>query len=229
MRSRTALVTGAGRGLGEGTARALLEGGYRVIAAGRGDNVDQVARNLSSLGDVSGARVDIGSDASVDELCRTLRDEHIDVLVNCAGVILEEEGGDALSVAADVVARTINVNALGAYRLTQHLLPGMNERGFGRVVNVSSGMGALRDMDSGYPAYRISKAALSAVTIAAAHAARRGVLVNAVCPGWVRTDMGGRSATRSIPEGLASIMWGVTLQNSGPSGGFFRDGKQIDW
>lgn len=229
MGARTALVTGVGRGLGKGTAEALVRAGYRVIAAGRGDNVEAVVRELSSLGDVRAARVDIGSDASVDELSRSLRDERVDVLVNCAGVILEETNGDALSVPPEVVAETINVNSLGAYRMTQKFLPGMNERGFGRVVNVSSGMGALTEMGSGHPAYRISKAALSAVTIAGAHVARRGVLVNAVCPGWVRTDMGGKNATRSIAAGVSSITWAIFVDDLEKNGGFFRDGKRIPW
>jgi NAD(P)-dependent dehydrogenase (short-subunit alcohol dehydrogenase family) len=150
-------------------------------------------------------------------------------LINCAGVIIERAGGSPLETPADQVLGTLDINAVGAYRMTQAFLPGMNARGFGRVVNVSSGMGALRDMGSGTPGYRISKAALSAVTVQMSHAAGKNVKVNAVCPGWVRTDMGGKGATRAIPEGVSSIVWGALLEPSGPTGGFFRDGKPISW
>jgi NAD(P)-dependent dehydrogenase (short-subunit alcohol dehydrogenase family) len=97
------------------------------------------------------------------------------------------------------------------------------------VVNVSSGMGALTDMSSGWPAYRISKTALHAVTRLFHNEAKAGVKVNAVCPGWVRTDMGGATATRSIPEGVAGIVTAATLPDDGPSGVFMRDGEIIDW
>jgi NAD(P)-dependent dehydrogenase (short-subunit alcohol dehydrogenase family) len=105
----------------------------------------------------------------------------------------------------------------------------MNEAGFGRVVNVSSGLGALTDMDGGWAAYRISKTALNGVTRVFAAEAGPNVKINSVCPGWVRTDMGGPDADRSVTEGAAGIVWAATLPEHGPSGGFFRDGKAIDW
>ena len=109
------------------------------------------------------------------------------------------------------------------------LVPKMNAAGYGRVVNVSSGMGGVADMGGGYTAYRASKAALNAITRVFAHEARGDVKVNAVCPGWVRTDMGGPNANRAIDEGIAGIVWAATLPADGPHNGFFRDGVAVDW
>ena len=101
--------------------------------------------------------------------------------------------------------------------------------GHGRLVNVSSGAGALTGMGDGAPAYSVSKAALNALTLMLADALRRdGVLVNAVCPGWVATDMGGPGG-RPVRDGASGIVWAATLPDDGPTGGFFRDGRPIPW
>jgi NAD(P)-dependent dehydrogenase (short-subunit alcohol dehydrogenase family) len=114
--------------------------------------------------------------------------------------------------------------------MCQAFLPLMKKNDYGRVVNVSSGMGQLNDMGGAWPAYRISKTALNALTrIFAAELAGTNVKVNSVCPGWVRTAMGGRSATRSLQEGAAGIVWAATIEDDGPTGGFFRDGERIEW
>ena len=113
---------------------------------------------------------------------------------------------------------------------TMHRAVTLMERGnYGRIVNVSSGMGALNEMGSGWPAYRVSKTALNALTRIADQESSPAIKVNAVCPGWVRTDMGGPSATRSVQKGVEGIIWAATLDDDGPSGGFFRDGMPIEW
>jgi NAD(P)-dependent dehydrogenase (short-subunit alcohol dehydrogenase family) len=128
-----------------------------------------------------------------------------------------------------VVREALETNLLGAWRTAQACLPLLRRSPHGRLVNVSSGAGSLADMGAGTPAYSVSKAALNAMTrILAAELSEDGVLVNSVCPGWVATDMGG-SGGRPVEDGAASVMWAVLLGDDGPTGGFFRDGKPVDW
>jgi NAD(P)-dependent dehydrogenase (short-subunit alcohol dehydrogenase family) len=125
---------------------------------------------------------------------------------------------------------TLQTNLLGPWRVSQAFLPLLKRGDSARIVNVSSGSGSLSSMSGGTPAYGVSKAALNALTIKMADELRgSGILVNAVCPGWVRTDMGGSSATRSVEEGAKSVIWAVTLPDDGPTGGFFRDGNKVEW
>lgn len=236
--ARTAVITGANRGLGLGTARELAERGYHVVLTARSRaRASDAAESLRAEGlDVEPAELDVSSDASVDAFFAWLdeRSLPIDVLVNNAGAIFERQHADrwdvgVLEVPSTVVADAFNTNSLGAYRMMARALPRMNAAGHGRIVNVTSGMGALTDMGGGYPAYRMSKAALNAATRVFAQEARGDVKVNCVCPGWVKTDMGGGGATREIAEGVSGIVWAATLPSDGPNNGFFRDGKPIDW
>jgi NAD(P)-dependent dehydrogenase (short-subunit alcohol dehydrogenase family) len=129
----------------------------------------------------------------------------------------------------DVVHEALETNLFGAWRTAQACLPLLRRSRHGRIVNVSSGGGALTSMGAGTPAYSVSKAALNALTrILAAELRRDGILVNAVCPGWVATDMGGPGG-RPVEAGAASVMWAVLLPDDGPTGGFFRDGRRLDW
>ena len=152
----------------------------------------------------------------------------LDVLVNNAAIHYDtwQYGVDA---DLRVVQEAFDTNVLGAWRTTQACLPLLRRSAHGRIVNVSSGAGALSSMGAGTPAYSVSKTALNALTrILAAELRGDGILVNAICPGWVATDMGGPGG-RPVAAGVASVMWGVRLPADGPTGGFFRDGKRLEW
>jgi len=229
-KKRIAVVTGASRGLGLETCRQLAAQGYRVILTARDEAAIQ--RGVAALkggADVEGHPLDVSSDGSVDAFFAWLAKAHgrIDVLVNNAGRTYggwSERLPDAAAMAA-----AIDNNALGGWRMILRALPMMNDAGYGRIVNVSSGMGALTDMNGGSAAYRISKTALNAVTRIASNEAGANVKINSVCPGWVRTDMGGQGATLSAEQGASGIIWAATLPDDGPNGGFFRHGKPIAW
>jgi NAD(P)-dependent dehydrogenase (short-subunit alcohol dehydrogenase family) len=156
-------------------------------------------------------------------------DDEVDVLVNNAAILLGEDG-DVLSAPVDDFRLSMETNVYGPLLLAQKLMPGMIRRRYGRVVNVSSGAGQLSSMTSYAPPYSMSKTALHALTRLLAHAGqRRNVLVNAVDPGWVRTDMGGPSAPRSVEQGADTIVWCATLPDGGPTGGYFHDRRPVEW
>lgn len=231
-----AVVTGAYRGLGLETCRQLAERGYRVTLTARREAEGRAAADgLAKRGlDVRFHTLDVTDADSVRRLADDLRAEHgrIDCLVNNAGIFPDPEpGGEAASVFRadlDSVRRGFETNTLGPLLLCQALIPLMAGRG--RVVNVSSGMGQLSDMNGCCPAYRLSKTALNALTrILADELQDTGIKVNSVCPGWVRTEMGGANATLSVEEGARGIVWAATLPDDGPSGGFFRHGEPIPW
>jgi NAD(P)-dependent dehydrogenase (short-subunit alcohol dehydrogenase family) len=212
-----ALVSGANRGIGLEVARSLARDGYRVLAG---------TRSLDAMGDVGGLDITpVQLDVADPESIARLPLEPLEILVNNAGIY---PGGRASAIDFEVVEETWQTNALGAWRLAVAAIPHMS-RG-GRIVNVSSGAGSLETMDASFPAYNVSKAAMNAITRVLADDLRdRGILVNSVCPGWVRTDMGGASAPRSVEEGAASVLWAARLGPDGPTGGFFRDGEPVAW
>jgi NAD(P)-dependent dehydrogenase (short-subunit alcohol dehydrogenase family) len=227
--ARTALVTGANRGLGLETARRLGLEGYRVVLGARDRGKGEAAaEELRAAGvDASALELDVTAPDTA-----ALAAVEADVLVNNAGIIPESglPSRSFFDVPPEVVLRGFENNTLGAYRVAQAVVPGMRERGFGRVVNVSSGMGQLSDMNGGSPAYRLSKTALNALTRILADELRgTNVLVNSVCPGWVRTDMGGPHARLPVEEGADTIVWAATLPDGGPTGGFFRKREAIPW
>jgi NAD(P)-dependent dehydrogenase (short-subunit alcohol dehydrogenase family) len=200
------------------------------------------ARNLKSLEeghgqlkaqdlDVHALELDVSRVDSVEKgIKKILGDfKRVDILINNAGVFADGLKEDVENLARTLEA-TFRTNTIGPALMIQSLLPPMKKNNFGRVVNVSSGMAGLTEMAGGSLAYRASKAALNAVTrVFAQECEGRDILVNAVCPGWVKTDMGGAGAKRSIPEGVASILWAAELPKGGPTGGFFRDGKALEW
>jgi len=262
---RTALVTGANRGLGLETARQLAADGYQVVVSSREAAAARAAADALAKGKPAGTvtplpvPLDVGDPAEIAAAAGHLRagGATIDVLVNNAGIAMD-------GFNAEVARRTIEVNVLGALRVTEALLPLIPAGG--TIVMVSSGMGELsgvgdglrarftdpkltrdalmalaqefvadvaagRHRERGWPSsgYRVSKIALNAlVRVWAPDLAARQIIINAVCPGWVRTDMGGRGASRSVEKGAASIVWAATRERE-PTGGFFRDGRRIDW
>ena len=226
---RVAVITGASQGLGLETGRQLSELGYHVILTGR-DN-DALAHAAHGLASTEGHVLDVADDASIAAFFDWLVETHgrLDVLVNNAGRIYGGHGASLLATDTGLLAEALNNNALSAHRMMRRAIPMMAKTGYGRIVNVSSGMGALNDMGSGAVPYSVSKTTMNTLTILAAHEAPESVKVNAVCPGWVRTEMGGQSATRDVSSGASGIVWAATLPDEGPSGGFFRDGQPIEW
>jgi len=235
---KIAVVTGANRGLGLETARQLARHGMHVVLATR--NLQAGAKPLQELQaqklDVELRKLDVNSSEDAQALARYLREQHgrVDVLVNNAGILPEStreagaKSSEPLKVSPVTAMEIFNTNTLGAVRLIQALAPLMQEGA--RIVNVSSGMGALNDMGGGYLGYRISKAALNVVTRVFAHElAERGIQVNSVCPGWVKTDMGGPGASRSVEKGVETIVWLATAAEATDSGHFWRDCKKIPW
>lgn len=230
---KIALVTGGNRGIGKEVCRQLAEQGYRVILTSRTEDKGQkaLADIKQDSYDMVYHQLDVNDDASITAIHDWIKDNYgrLDVLVNNAGINYDT-WHNALNADLNECHETIEANLFGPWRMAQKFAPMMQENGYGRIVNVSSGAGALNGMDGGKPAYAMSKAALNVLTIKLAHLTKDdGVLVNAVCPGWVRTDMGGAEATRSIPEGAKGIVWAATIENGGPTGGFFRDGEAIEW
>jgi NAD(P)-dependent dehydrogenase (short-subunit alcohol dehydrogenase family) len=228
---RVALVSGGNRGLGREVARRLAEDGYAVVIGSR--DLEKGRAAAAELGDdVSACRLDVTDPESIETCIREIeeRDGRLDVLVNNAGI---EGGGwrtNATDVDLDEVRDTLETNLFGAWKLTQAALPLMRRNGYGRIVNLSSGMGQLDEMGGHAPAYRISKVGLNALTrMLTAELDRENILVNSCCPGWVRTDMGGPGANRSVEEGGDTPYWLATLPDDGPRGGFFRSRKPIPW
>lgn len=241
---KLAIVTGAARGLGYAVAGELAAAGCKVLLVGRDEAaIEAAAQRLRDTGgnaarDAVAHVADVADGGAVAALAARLRREfgRADILVNNAGVFLEARDfanpreASVLEVDPGLVAATWNTNALAPLRLIQAIVPLMRENGWGRIVNVSSGMGQLAEMGGFWPGYRMSKAALNALTRLTASELKDGnIKINSVCPGWCRTEMGGQDAERTPEQGAQGIAWAALLPDDGPSGGFFRDGKPIDW
>ena len=228
--ARVALVSGGNRGIGLEVCRQLAEVGLTVILGSRDEEKGRLAaENLP--GDVVARQLDVTDPGSVDRLADSIREDfrHLDVLVNNAA-ISNDDGQSGAEADLGRVREALEANLLGAWRLCEVAIPYMKREGYGRIVNVSTGLAALEDMGSGSPGYRISKTGLNALTrILASELRGSGILVNAVNPGWVQTDMGGAGATRSVQEGADGVVWAATLPGNGPTGGFFRDRRHVSW
>jgi NAD(P)-dependent dehydrogenase (short-subunit alcohol dehydrogenase family) len=227
---RTALVTGANRGIGLEVCRQLGRLGLRVVLTARDRDAGRTAaERLRGEGlDVRFEVLDVGRERSVAACATRLLGEglHVDVLVNNAGIY---PGGGVLSGDASAFRAALDTNLLGAVWTCRAFVPSMLTARYGRVVNVSSGDGSFGEGLAGPAAYCLSKAALDAFTVKLASEVKGDVKVNAVCPGWVRTRMGGADARRSVEKGAEGIVWLATLPARGPNGGFFRDRRRIPW
>jgi NAD(P)-dependent dehydrogenase (short-subunit alcohol dehydrogenase family) len=226
---RTALVTGGNRGIGREVCRQLARKGVRVWLAARDEGAGREAASaLGQEGDVRALRLDVASEPSIREALQALdaAGVAVDVLVNNAG---SYPPGGLLRGDLAAFRETMAIHFFGPLLLCRGLVPGMLARGHGRVVNVSSGYGAFAEGLEGPAAYSLSKASLNALTVKLASEVRGDVKVNAACPGWVRTRMGGRGAPVSVEDGADTIVWLATLPASGPNGGFFRRRRRIPW
>lgn len=217
---RRALVTGGNRGIGLAIAKGLIGEGCEVVIGSR--DLEAGEREGGKIG-ANAIQLDVASPESIAAAMEEAG--QVDILVNNAGVL---GSGGVLDDPEDF-ERSMSVMVRGPYLLMRRLVPGMVDRGYGRVVNVSSGWGAFSDGVAGPGAYGVAKAALNALTVSAARSLPSTVKVNALCPGWVRTRMGGFGATRSPKKGADTAIWLATLPDGGPTGGFFRDRSRIQW
>lgn len=233
MKTDIILITGASRGLGFSTAEALLKEGYKVIMTGGNlESLKKAAEKLKHqqlLPEL--LELDVSDIDHIKAAQEFVEKEYgrLDCLINNAGVIVENEYSFE-TIPRDTIIHTINNNALGPLSMIQNFSSLLAKSQNPRIVNVSSGMGSLTDMGSGTMAYRLSKACLNVISIQAQHElADQKIRTLTVCPGWVKTDMGGANATRELSEGIAGILWAAKTGPEGPSAGFFRDGKPIPW
>lgn len=231
--SRTILITGANRGIGFQVAKELAEAGHKVLLTGRDrKKVEQAADQIKA--ETLTFELDVTKKSSIYALVDQLTKHNlsIEVLVNNAGSVFDHYRFEPLpdqpfDTTEDMFRQSLELNVIGPYNLTGALFPLLSKDHRVDIINVSSGMGALKEMGSGTPAYRISKAALNAMTVwLAAEVKGRDVFVNSVCPGWVKTDLGGPNATREPTEGIIGIRWLVD-EKPNIRGQFIRDKEVI--
>lgn len=234
MPERIAIVTGGNRGIGLEICRQLAQReGITVLLTARNAAAGQrAAASLQGSGRyVTFHLLDVSEQLSVRRLVKFVADQfgRADILVNNAAVY-PDRGLTVQEIDIGLVRQTMETNFYGPLRLAQHLAPLMRRHGYGRIVNVSSSMGSLSNMRGHALGYRTSKVALNALTrVLAAELQGANVLVNSVDPGWVRSDMGGPRAERSLSQGAETAVWLATLPDDGPSGGFFRDRQPVPW
>ena len=223
--TKTALVTGANRGIGYAIAQGLLKADFQVIIGSRSlDQGQEAAKKLnSSL--VSTVEIDIADDDSINKAFNELNGkiDRLDVLINNAG-IYPDNGFNILTIERELLTKTLNVNTFGAIKTTQIFLPLLKKADKSRVINYSSGYGQLSGLSAGVPSYCLSKLAVNGATIMLANAlASKNITVNAVDPGWVSSDMGGESAPRNTEQGADTAVWLATIDAVKDSGKLWRD------
>src|ERR687894_784096 len=238
MKQQVALVTGSNRGIGFEIAKQLALRKIQVVLTSRNPtNGEAALRKVTRNGvkKVVFMQLDISNQVSVDNLSNEVEKTfgRLDILVNNAAILIDREDVAASNADLEIVKTTLETNLIGAWRMCKAFIPLMKKNDYGRIVNISSGAGQFEYMatSGGYwPAYSVSKPSLNALTVMLASELRgTNILVNAVCPGWVRTDMGGPNAPRSIEEGAATPVWLATLPDRGPTGQNYYDKKQISW
>jgi len=230
---RIALVTGGNRGIGLEICRQLAKHGIRVLLGSRDPTKGAAAAGelIAAKLPVEARELDVADDQSILDCMNWIRRDvgRLDILVNNAGIMVEEND-DEPEEELRIVRETMQTNVYGPFLLSRLAIPIMKSRRYGRIVNLSSGMGSLTEMGPGYLAYRMSKAGINVVTrVLAAEVEGMGILVNSADPGWIKTDMGGRSASRTVYKGAETPVWLATVPEGGPTGGFFRDRKTIPW
>lgn len=232
---RVAVVTGGNRGIGLEIARQLSRLGLHVVLTARSEtSAKEAADQLSSHGSgrVVGARLDVRDDDSVRSVFAKVARSHgsVDVLVNNAGIASDGPAHRASAPDFGRVEETLATNLYGAWRCAAAAIPFMRERGYGRIVNLSSTMASLERTTTGEsPAYRISKVSLNMLTrLLGAELEGTGILVNAASPGYTRTDMSPK-ASRPVEDGADTPVWLATLPDDGPTGGFFYQRQPLEW
>lgn len=231
MKERVALITGGNRGIGLEICRQLGEMGIQVVLGSR--SVEKGTRATAELGldNVRPYQLAVTDESSIQTLREMIERDYgrLDILVNNAGVF-PDNVHNFLGVDLALMRQTVEVNSYAPLRLTQVFVPLMRRNNWGRIVNMSSGIGELGGLSSSYPTYRTSKILLNLFTqLTAAELNGTGIKVNAMNPGWVRTDMGGRSAPRSVEQGADTAVWLATLPDDGPHGEYFHDRQPIAW
>ena len=225
-----ALVSGGNRGIGLEIVRQLAGRGITTVLGSRYEEKGRAAATELS-GNVVVHQLDVSDEKSVGRLASFVEEEfgRLEILVNNAA-ISNDNGQRGVDADLNRVRAALEANLLGAWRLCEVAIPLMRRHGYGRIVNISTGLAALEDMGGGSPGYRVSKTGLNALTrILASELRGSGILVNSVEPGWVQTDMGGFRAPRPVEEGAEGAVWAATLSNNGPTGGFFRDRRPVPW
>ena len=226
MKSKIALVTGGNRGIGFAIAQGLLQKGYEVIITSRSlDKAQEAAKKLQPVGKVIPIELDVTDDNSIEQAVETLNQEidRLDILINNAGIYPDRDV-NILTISRQLLASTLNTNTFGAIRMIQVLLPLLEKSQDARVINIASGYGQINGLSADVSSYCLSKLALNGATIMLAEAlSSKGIVVNAVCPGWVRTDMGGESAPRSPEQGADTAIWLATEAFRNETGKFWRD------
>jgi NAD(P)-dependent dehydrogenase (short-subunit alcohol dehydrogenase family) len=228
---RIALVTGANKGIGFEVARQLARKSFHVFLGARNEKAGRAAADkLQSDGEVTFIQIDVADPESIKRAAKEFskQSERLDTLVNNAGILLDDDK-DILKVSVETFEKTLRTNTLAPLLVAQTFAPFLQKSDAPRIVNVSSGGGQLADGADGWaPAYCISKTALNGVT-SQLTAALPKFAINSVCPGWVRTDMGGANATRSIQEGASGVVWLAADAPQNETGKFWRDRKVIPW
>ncbi|WP_299090683.1 SDR family oxidoreductase [uncultured Metabacillus sp.] len=230
---QVALVTGGNRGIGYELVKQLALNGFKVILASRDPEMGKEAvQKLKELNlDVSCVEMDVANQESIHQAAVAINEKYgrLDVLINNAGVYLDENK-KLLAMDPFILEKTMATNFFGVYHVIRSFIPLMEKQGFGRIINVSSEYGEMSQMSyPGVGAYKLSKFALNGLTRLVAAEIKGDIKINAVDLGWVSSDMGGPSAPRTPKQAAESILWLATIGPEGPSGGFFRDGKQIPW
>jgi NAD(P)-dependent dehydrogenase (short-subunit alcohol dehydrogenase family) len=227
---KIALVTGANKGIGFEVARQLAAKNFRVLLTARNPEAGREA-SVRLRGDAGFLLLDVADDASIYEAAAAFGKghDHLDVLINNAG-IYPDEGVNILSVTREQLVTTFQTNTFGPLRVVQEFLPYLQKSGEARIINVSSGYGAVDGLSADVPSYCLSKLTLNGITIMLHEALRhQRIAINSVCPGWVRTDMGGPNATRSVQQGADTIVWLASEAPSSLTGSFIRDRQKIAW